>query len=344
MVENLFKKRLYCNFKVVRIPRVSLNQKGHKDSSQPIAKLEKHKPMLENITEDIIHVTGKNKGYFPFSNSVIILTPNGDAALIDTGCGIETLKDLKNKFKISRVINSHTHPDHSAGNWVFDDDDVSISVPREGFETAGNLQRLSERLAEPGPLSAFWREWVSETMDFRNMKADNWFDADSTIEIGNITLNPIHTPGHTADHYCFYESKKKILFAFDYDLTSFGPWYGHRESDIGQFKDSIKRIMKLDIDIFVSGHKGIITDDIKARLNKYLSKFDDNEKKVLNLLSEGDKTIDEMTKLAPIYGAFPYAQPLLMYWEGNMIKKHLDELEKRGQVIKSDDGLYSLFR
>ena len=197
--------------------------------------------------------------------------------------------------------------------------------------------QLKKVLTEPGHLSDFWREWVSETMDFRNMKVDNWFDAHSTIEIGNIILNPIHTPGHTADHYCFYESKKKILFAFDYDLTSFGPWYGHRESDISQFKDSIKRIMELDIDIFVSGHKGIITDNIKARLEKYLSKFDENENKVLNLLREGDKTLDEMTQLAPIYGAFPYAQPLLKYWEGNMIKKHLDDLIMSGGVIKGDD-------
>jgi glyoxylase-like metal-dependent hydrolase (beta-lactamase superfamily II) len=296
--------------------------------------------MLENITGDIVHVTGKNKGYFPFSNSIIILTPDEDAVLIDTGCGIETLKDLKNKFKISRVINSHTHPDHSAGNWLFDNDSISISVPREGFETAGNLRRLSERFTEPGPLASTWREWVSKTMDFRDMKVDNWFDAHSTIEIGNIILEPIHTPGHTADHYCFYESKKKILFAFDYDLTSFGPWYGHRESDIGQFKDSIRRIMKLDIDIFVSGHKGVITNDIKARLKKYLSKFDENESKVLNLLREGDKTLDEMTQLAPIYGAFPYAQALLMYWEGNMIKMHLDDLVASGSVIKSDNDLF----
>ena len=298
--------------------------------------------MLENITENIIHVAGKNKGFFPFSNSIVILTPDGDATLIDTGCGIEILKDLKKRFKISRVINSHTHPDHSAGNWLFDNDGVSISVPREGFETAGNMQLLSERLAEPGPLADFWREWVSKTMNFKNAKVDNWFDAHSTIEIGSTILEPIHTPGHTVDHYCFYESKERILFAFDYDLTSFGPWYGHRESDIGQFKNSIKSIMKLDIEVFVSGHKGIITDDIKAQLEKYLSKFDDNENKILSLLKGGDKTLDEMNQLAPIYGAFPYAQALLMYWERNMIKKHLDDLVVSGSVKRDRDRFCKL--
>lgn len=297
--------------------------------------------MLEKIAENIFLVKGKNKGFFPFSNSIVITPPDEDATLIDTGCGIEILYELKKRFKIGRIINSHTHPDHSAGNWVFNDDGVSISVPREGFETAGNIFKLSERLAEPGELAKYWREWVAATMDFKDMRADDWFDAHSMLKIGDLILEPIYTPGHTKDHYCLYEPKNKILFGFDYDLTRFGPWYGHRESSIGQFKDSIKKIMELEIDIFVSGHKGVIRDNIKGRLNEFLQKFDDNEKKIMALLDKGEMTIEGLTELAPIYGAFPYAEPLLKYWEGNMIRKHLDELVERGRLIKSGNDLYS---
>jgi glyoxylase-like metal-dependent hydrolase (beta-lactamase superfamily II) len=297
--------------------------------------------MLEKITEDIHLVTGKNNGFFPFSNSILI-TPGGyDATLIDTGCGIEILTELKKSFKIGSVVNSHTHPDHSAGNWVFEDT-VPITVPKEGFETAGDIFKLSERLAEPGELAEYWREWVSATMDFKDRRPDDWFDADSTIEIGEIFLKPIYTPGHTIDHYCLYEPKNRILFGFDYDLTRFGPWYGHRESSIVDFKDSIGRLMGLDIEVFVSGHKGVITDDIVGRLEGFLEKFDRNEKKILALLADGAKTIEELIELAPIYGAFPYAEPLLRYWEGNMILKHLDGLIEGGRVTRSGDGLYSV--
>ncbi|MBN1571890.1 MAG: MBL fold metallo-hydrolase [Deltaproteobacteria bacterium] len=297
--------------------------------------------MLEKITENIHLVKGKNKGFFPFSNSILITPGVGDATLIDTGSGIEILRELKKKFKIVGVINSHTHPDHSAGNWLFDGDGVSITVPKEGFETAGNIVKLSERLAEPGELAKYWREWVSAAMNFKDRRPDGWFNAESTIEIGNIVLKPIYTPGHTIDHYCLYEPKNKILFAFDYDLTRFGPWYGHRESDIVEFKDSIKRIMELDIEVFVSGHKGIIRDNIKGRLEEFLKKFDLNEKNILALLAEGPKTVEELVELAPIYGSFPYAEPLLRYWEGNMIGMHLDQLIEGGRVTKRNDGLYS---
>ena len=298
--------------------------------------------MIEEITGDILLVKGVNNGAFPFSHSIIVLSDDKDAVLIDTGCGIDTLKELKRRFRIKRIINSHTHPDHSAGNWLFNDDGVSISVPREGFATAGNILRLSERFTEPGYLAEYWRGWVSEKMSFKDMPVDDCFDSDSTFHFGDVILKPIYTPGHTIDHYCLYEPERKILFAFDYDLTRFGPWYGHRESNIGEFKDSIMRIMGLEIDIFVSGHKGIITDDIEGRLERYLLKFDENEGKILKLLSEGNKTIGELTDRAPIYGGFPYAMPLLRYWEGNMIKMHLDELVNKGLIIKGEKDRYSV--
>jgi glyoxylase-like metal-dependent hydrolase (beta-lactamase superfamily II) len=42
-------------------------------------------------------------------------------ALIDTGCGLDLLAEIKETFQIDMIINSHGHPDHSAGNWVFPD-------------------------------------------------------------------------------------------------------------------------------------------------------------------------------------------------------------------------------
>ncbi len=49
---------------------------------------------------------------------------------------------------------------------------------------------------------------------------------------------------------------------------------------------------------------------------------------MLRLLEE-EKTIEKLVEDAPIYGAFPYAKPLLRCWERRMIEKHLEELIKR---------------
>ena len=112
--------------------------------------------MLEPISEDIFLVQGMNKGRFPFSHSILIFENENKTVLIDTGCGLEILKELKKKYNISYIINSHTHPDHSAGNWLFKD--RPIYVPEEGFNTSGNLVALSERLAEE---RGNVKEWVA---------------------------------------------------------------------------------------------------------------------------------------------------------------------------------------
>jgi glyoxylase-like metal-dependent hydrolase (beta-lactamase superfamily II) len=91
---------------------------------------------LEAITDHIFLVQGKNKGRFPYSHSILLL--DEDIVLVDTGCGIEPLKKLRKEYDVSYVINSHTHPDHSAGNWMFED--TPIYVPEEGFETKSLLK------------------------------------------------------------------------------------------------------------------------------------------------------------------------------------------------------------
>ncbi|WXG44348.1 MAG: MBL fold metallo-hydrolase [Promethearchaeati archaeon SRVP18_Atabeyarchaeia-1] len=289
---------------------------------------------LEHIEDSMFLVRGEDGGRFPHSNSVLVKRDNGEATVIDTGCGISTLSVIKRRFNVTCVINSHTHPDHSAGNWLFRDGVKAIYVPEEGFETSGNMAALGDRLAEPGWLAEYWRDFVSKVMGFKECKPTRSFSSRTSFRFGEATLLPIYTPGHTIDHYCFYEPNKKILLSFDYDLTSFGPWYGHRESSIPAFKASIEKLERLDIEIMVSGHREIIKNDIKRKLSDFNSKFQERSEKILDMLTTSGRSVAELVNEAPIYGRFPYAEPLLRYWEGNMITKHLNELVSQGRAAK----------
>ncbi|MFX0152262.1 MAG: MBL fold metallo-hydrolase [Candidatus Hodarchaeota archaeon] len=288
---------------------------------------------LEHIIGNIYLVQGINNGRFPFSHSILIIDTSDEAVLIDTGCGIETLEKIKEKFHIYQIINSHTHPDHSAGNWVFKDTSERIQVPIEGFTTSGNLMALSDRFTKPGTLAKYWRGFVSgERMNFRDCKPTHSYDSSTQFEIGDTLLLPIYTPGHSIDHYCFYEPNRQILFSFDYDLdTSFGPWYGHRESSIPDFRKSVKRIMDLKMRALVSSHRGLITEQIYTQLKEYYKIFSERTDRIRSLLEAGIVKIDQLVEKAPIYREFPYAESLLKYWEGEMIKKHIVELQEMGE-------------
>ena len=296
---------------------------------------------LERLTDTIFVVRGKSGGRFPYSNSILIETDHEGSILVDTGCGIETLIQIKKNDNVARVINSHTHPDHSAGNWVFRDVAQSICVPNEGFETSGNTVALSNRLAEPGWLAEYWIDFVSKVMNFRDCKPTDKYNGETVFEFGETTLLPIHTPGHTIDHYCLYEPHRKILFSFDYDLTPFGPWYGHRESSIAAVRESIRKLEELDVSLLVSGHGEIVKSRIEKRLRDFASKIDERNQKIINILPPSGKTLEQLVDDAPIYGKYPYAEPLLRYWEGNMIRKHLEELIHEGKVSVKGDKYFS---
>jgi len=284
--------------------------------------------VLEKVCGNIYLVRGDGNGRFPHSFSVLILDERN--VLVDSGCGIEHLKEIRREWRVDLVINSHTHPDHSAGNWVFED--VPIYVPREGFATSGRLQALAERFVEPN-ITEYWINFVKENMNIKECIPTVSYSEGDVFRFGETTLVALHTPGHTSDHYCFYEPHERVLLSFDYDFTPFGPWYGHRESSIDETRRSIERIRSLKPRIVVSGHKGIVRENIEGEFNKFLGRIDERETRILKLLEEG-KTIDQLVEEAPIYGSFPYAEPLLRYWEKVMIEKHLEELMRRGIVRK----------
>lgn len=280
---------------------------------------------LEAITDKIILVRGRNDGNFPYSHSILIL--DEATILIDTGCSIEILESLKRKYNLTCVINSHTHPDHSAGNWVLKA--RPIWVPREGFDSSGRVVALSKRFVSE-ELSRNWQEWVTRRMGFRDCEPTHSYSEQTVFTFGKTVLKPLHTPGHTKDHYCFYEKSENILFSFDYDLTSF-PWYGHRESSLPEFRESVEKLKAISPEVVVSSHRGIINQDVDAEFAKFCKVLDERDEKILSLLGS-EKTLDQLADHAPIYGKFPYAKELLLYWEKEMINKHLRKLEKEGKV------------
>ncbi len=293
-------------------------------------KMNKYMMDTEQVTSNITVIKGKNRGKFPFSHSILI--EDDITALIDTGCGIENLTQLRN---IDVVINSHSHPDHTAGNWLFQG--IPLKVPEEEVDFNSNVKKLSERYTEKGKLSEIWRDFVFNRMNFCNALPTETYHNKEVLNFGNTSLEAVHTPGHTAGHYCFFERNRKVLFSFDIDFTTFGPWYGHRESDIEQFKASIKKVRALHPEIVVSSHTEIIREDIEGKFDEFVNVFCERDVKILTFLQK-ERTLEEIVDKALIYRDFSFHPVLLRYWEEMMIQKHLETLIDAGCVMKTQKG------
>ncbi len=52
------------------------------------------------------------------------------------------------------------------------------------------------------------------------------------LDLGSVTVEVLHCPGHSPGSLSFYFREPQVLFLGDTDLTPFGPWYGDIYSDI----------------------------------------------------------------------------------------------------------------
>ncbi len=233
------------------------------------------------------------------------------------------------------MINSHAHPDHISGNWLFAG--LPLLVPRQGFHYCGRIQEMSERFTNSEDMAEKWRDYIREATGFRDALPTDHYEDEHRFRFGSVELVAIHCPGHTTDSYCFLEPQREILFSFDIDLSRFGPWYGHPDSDIDQFEASIRRLRDLKPSTVVSSHMGIINDGLEERFQAYLDVFAQREARILEFLSQ-ERRLDEMVDRPLIYRDFPYAPELLRLWEENMLQKHLHRLMERGLVRETARG------
>jgi glyoxylase-like metal-dependent hydrolase (beta-lactamase superfamily II) len=284
------------------------------------------RPELRPIIPGLELLEAEKDGRFPYSHSFLV---RGQVELlIDAGCGLERLRALRCCWRPDRVLVSHSHPDHCAGAWLFPN--AELLSPRERSDSFWRFGPQSTRFAGLDH-AELWRDFVSDAMGIRELAATGHFGHGDVIDAGGIALECHHAPGHTDDHYVLYEPHHGIVMSFDIDLSAFGPWYGHVESDIERFLESIAMVIALEPRMVLSSHKGVVTDDIADRLRAFAAVVESRDRRILELL-DLPRTLTELTAASPIYGGRAYAPGVLDYWEGQMISKHLERLERQGRA------------
>lgn len=272
-------------------------------------------------------VAGQRQGRFPFCHGVYLDGPT--PTLVDPGCGDEALAAFGARHPVARIINTHSHADHSAGNALFPA--AEIWSPREARGTAGSMDRLSVRFMETGPLAERWKSFVTRVMNFREYQPTAYYGPGQVWDDCGARLEAMHTPGHAADHYCLWLPELGVLLAADLDVSPFGPWYGHRESHLGQLRDSIARMRRLAPAMLVPAHMAPLERGIDRALADFAAVLDRRQESLLALLAV-ERTLAELVDASPIYGGRPYEPELLAYWEGQMILLHLREMAEAGLV------------
>jgi glyoxylase-like metal-dependent hydrolase (beta-lactamase superfamily II) len=288
--------------------------------------------MRVQLTDHIWLIPGRRGGHYPHCNSLFI--DAGGRAVIDPGSDRKELRAVAAEG-VATVLLSHFHSDH-------------VRDLRE-LRGAAAYIHASEREAVEGTEAmkrcVYFPDEVQDEiwMHRKDREVGGWgwpmagtFSHGSEFSFGPVTLQVLHTSGHTGGHCCFWFPKEKLLYAADIDLTPFGPWYGNASSNLGAFQGSIASLACLDPEITVTGHeRGVIKGDIKAELRAFSRIIDDRHARVLAFLAE-PRSLQEVVNQGFIYGSFFSEDNSLAVPETRMIRHHLDYALELGQVRRRD--------
>lgn len=289
---------------------------------------------MVKLTERIKFIEAPNKARFPYCNCLLI--EDDKRALFDTSFGLEYLRELL-KTPVDIIVNTHFHEDHTLNNYYFPD--AEIWMHTQDAEGARSLDTFLQYYGFGEFNGEKLGQKFIDSIDLHATPVHRELEDGEILDFGHVQLRVIHTPGHTPGHCAFYEEKTGLLFSADIDLSGFGPWYAHRCSNIDDFILSIQKCMELDPQIIVSSHKGIVSDDIKGRLQRYGEVIYRREDELIKALRT-PQTLDQLADRQIIYGENSTLTPLLKWFEKMTVDQHLQRLMSHNMVEQNGELYY----
>jgi glyoxylase-like metal-dependent hydrolase (beta-lactamase superfamily II) len=290
--------------------------------------------MEERSFGPVRFLPGDNRGRYPFCHSLYL---EGAGILIDPASSRERLLRLRAEEGVKAVWLSHWHEDHFMHLDLFDD--LPLWISHGDAPPLADLMLFMDWYGLDAAERPFWESWLKEQFHFRPRKPVGFLAAGETLRLENLSVEVIATPGHTPGHLAFFFPEQGVLFVGDYDLTRFGPWYGDLYSDIDETRASIDRLRGIGAGTVLTGHEAGVFENPPAELwEQYGAVISQREGRLLALL-ETPRSLEQIVGACIIYGKPREPKEFFVFGERAHMKKHLEDLIRRGLVILRE-GVY----
>lgn len=177
-----------------------------------------------------------------------LLVGNAKAVLIDTGLGIQSIKQIVKNFTSLpvQVILTHAHWDHMGGIKEFED--VAVHEADSNWLEHGlpiTDQIIQQNFAKVPTTKPLPSDFNLTSYTTPRRKPKTIFKGNELINLGNRTAQILHTPGHSPGSICVYEESKGYLFTGD-TLYKGTLYMNYESTDPVAFARSIQELVKLD--------------------------------------------------------------------------------------------------
>jgi len=223
---------------------------------------------MENHLEGVYFIQGQDE-MIPDSHVYVVGKPESqDLSIIDAGLmgkgnyKIQSIQNMGIELKaIARIIMTHTHLDHIgclaeirekipwAELWVHNTEADPLEKGDErtvyGMEMFQNMCMMQYNL-KPGAFTSY----VSRRLH-----------GGETLDIGKMTWDVLHIPGHSPGSIGLYNREEKILIPGDvvYADYAIGRFDLHGANG-AELKDSLLQLAELEVNILLPGHNRIVKE------------------------------------------------------------------------------------
>ena len=271
--------------------------------------------VVERLSPRIQHLLAPNPGPFTFHGTGVYIVGAGNSvAVIDPGPDlpehIEALKRALDGKRISHILITHTHRDHSPAARPLS---AWSGAPMYGFgphAENSDVEEGGDRLFVP---------------DVRVKDGDQIVGED-------FTITAIHTPGHTANHVCYALAEEKVVFTGDHVMGWSTTVIAPPDGNMGDYLRSLEKLIARNDAILYPTHGSPIPEP-EDFLHAIVMHRQMREAQISTCLKSGAATIPGL--VAKLYAGLV---PALVPAAALTVQAHLEHLIEQGQAVRDGEN------